>query len=82
MQGRLSILDRLEPHAMFGLTSTKLKLWNKQIERLEKDGFEVTVIAPTNRAGEYYCLIDWRNPTAQPAYEMLAISINTMYMAS
>lgn len=82
MQGRPSVLDRLESFASYGVTSAKLRLWDKQRNQLENDGFEVCVLAATGRKGENFCLIDWRNPTAQTAYEMLAISINAMYMAS
>lgn len=76
MQSKPSILERLEGFAEYGLTYAKLRLWNKQKEQLENDGFEVSVLAPTDRKGEYFCLVDWRYPTAQVAYEMLAISYN------
>ena len=77
MQEVITIMDRLEIFAEFGLTEAKLKLWNNQRERLEKDGFYVAVIAPTGRKGENYCIIDWKLPTAQVAYVMLAISITS-----
>ena len=82
MQGRPSVLDRWESFASYGVTSAKLRLWDKQRNQLENDGFEVCVLAATGREGENFCVIDWRNPTAQAGYEMLAISINAMYMAS
>ena len=78
MLGRITIMDRLEIFAESGLTEAMLKLWNNQKERLERDGFDVTVLAPTDRKGEHYCKIDWKQPTAQVAYGLLAISIATM----
>ena len=78
MQEKITIMDRLEIFAGAGLTEAKLKLWTNQQKRLERDGFDVTVIAPTARKGEHYCKIDWKQPTEQTAYGLLAISISTM----
>ena len=78
MLEKITILDRLEIFAESGLTEAMLKLWNNQIERLRRDGFEVTIIAPTERKGEYYCKIDWKNPAGQTANGLLATSIATM----
>ena len=78
MQEKFTIMDRLEIFAESGLTEATLKLWNNQKERLERDGFDVMVITPTDRKGENYCKIDWKHPTAQPPYGLLAMSINTM----
>ena len=82
MQEKLSIFDRLESFASQGVTSAKLRLWDKQRKQLEGDGFEVTILASTGRKGENFCLIDWKAPTAQPAYEMLAISYNPTYVVN
>ena len=65
MQEKLSIFDRLESFASQGVTSAKLRLWDKQRKQLEGDGFEVTILASTGRKGENFCLIDWKAPTAQ-----------------
>lgn len=80
MLDKLTVLDRLEIFAGAGETSAPLKLWKGQIAQLEKQGFFVEQIADTDRFGEYYCNVQWSNPTfpKSEATEMLKLSINAL----
>ena len=82
MHGNLTILDRLDVFADCGKTSASLKLWENQFFRLRDIGFDVDPIAPSERAGEYHCRIEWAYPTGQAAYEMLGRSIQSTWYGS
>ncbi len=78
MLERLTIQDRLEMFAEAGETSAPLKLWKPTISKLERGGFLVEIIAPSQREGEYYCNIDWKNPRGSAARDMLRLSIQAL----
>ena len=78
MLEKTSIIDRLEIYANEGETSAPLKLWGAQITSLRKGGFQVEVLKPTDRYGEYNCTISWDFPTGHQASYMLALSIDSL----
>lgn len=80
MMEKPTILERLEYFAVEGETSAPLKLWKSQIQRLNKEGFIVYVLTETNRKGEYFCEISWKNPllSGGDAEKLLMFTINTL----
>ena len=78
MMEKMSIMERIEVFADAGETSAPLKLWKNQIARLEKGGFTVEKIAPTEREGEFYCDVDWKNPSGPEAQQMLRYTIRSL----
>ena len=75
---KLTVDDRLEFFAGLGETSAFLKLWKPTISRLRKKGFNVIEIAPTDRQGEFYCEIDWKEPQGIEAQQLLDYTIKTL----
>ncbi len=76
MQERYSVVDRIEGVAYKGKFYIHLNLWKQQISKLEKEGFVVKILNPTNRPGEYSCIIYWNLPTkAGIAMEMQQLSL-------
>ena len=57
---------------------SSFKLWKPTISKLERGGFLVEIIAPSQREGEYYCNIDWKNPRGSAARDMLRLSIQAL----
>ena len=78
MLERLTVERRLEIYAEAGETSAPLKLWKNTISKLQKGGCLVEVISPTDRKGEYFCNVDWKNPHGQIAYALLRITIASL----
>lgn len=76
MVGKVTIMDRIEVYANSGEISAPLKLWKSQISSLKKDGFDVSVVSPTERKGEFYCNISWKNPKGGEARYMLSATIS------
>ena len=57
---RITIDDRLENAASYGETEMDLFIWKKSIERLRKNGLVVTQKFPSNRKGEFFCNVSWK----------------------
>lgn len=80
MMEKITIIERLEFVAAHGETSTALRLWKSQMKKLENEGFLITVIQETERKGEYYCDISWKNPTTNKgdSQKLLQYTINCL----
>lgn len=76
-----SIYDRLEQFSESGVTFASLWLWKKQIKKLQKDGFEITLIkSSSENEGNFFCLIRWDNaPSNSVASRLLDLSNNEKY---
>lgn len=59
---KLSIDDRMESAAEHGLMEVDLFLWKHTIKRLKKNGLDVKELFESQRKGEFYCKISWKNP--------------------
>lgn len=57
---RTSIDARLANAASYGEREMNLFLWKKDIKRLRKAGLTVTKKYPSERKGEFYCNINWK----------------------
>lgn len=57
---RTSIDARLANAASYGEMEMNLFLWKKDIKRLRKAGLTVTQKHPSDRKGEFYCNISWK----------------------
>ena len=74
----LTIEERLEIFAEKGQTSAYLKLWKNQIFKLQKEGFDVDVIFPTSRRGEYYCCVYWEEPHGPGASALRELTLESL----
>ena len=77
----ITIIERLEQISENGRTSASLWLWKKQIKKLQKDGFEVTLIkSSSENKGLFHCLICWdKAPINSIAHRILDLSTNENY---
>ena len=80
MKGQLTIYERLKPAAQKGRTTYKTRLHEVQIDKLEKKGFTINKIKHTSFADEWFCIIDWKNPTTKDgaAAQLLRITLKTL----
>ncbi len=78
MLDRLTIEKRLEIFARNAKLFAPLKLWKNQVLKLQKEGCDVDVIFPTNRKGEYYCIVYWEEPHGPLAAALRAITLESV----
>ena len=57
---KITIDDRLENAASYGEMEMDLFLWKRSIKRLRKNGLVVTEKFPTQRKGEFFCNVSWK----------------------
>lgn len=78
MDKGLSVYDRLEQAAVFGKVECELKLYNRQAEKLLREGFAVQRGVPVaGFHGQYRCKIGWRHAVPNtPAWGLLEIAVS------
>ena len=78
MDRGLSVYDRLEQRAELGKVECELNLYNRQAEKLLREGFAVQRGFPiAGWHGQYRCKIGWRYALSHtPAWNLLEIAVS------
>ena len=56
--GQMSLVEKLEAYAKEGHFGLKTKAWERDLQKLEREGIKVNIVAHF-RPGEVSCFIDW-----------------------
>ena len=75
---KTTIMDRIQVYAEAGKTSSRLRLWKRQIKELQREGFEVEVLTSTEFRGQFLCEVSWRIPRGRIAANMLKSSVEAL----
>lgn len=77
---KVKLIDQIIAQAGEGKTSAPFILWQSQIARLKKKGFDITIVSPTKRfRKQFSCIVSWEKPSGRAADIMLIIANSSQH---